>query len=143
MEKNNKNIIKTVIGVALFAIGLVLIKLFPNAKNVLAVLPFMFVGVGAGVFGQGLGEYFKQKELLKNPKKARQEYIEEHDERNQALSDKAKAKTYNLFQYIFAAVLIGFSIMGVELYIIIVLVVLYLFLTGANIYYINKLQKEM
>ena len=84
-----------------------------------------------------------QKELLKNPKKARQEYIEEHDERNQALSDKAKAKTYNLFQYIFAAVLIGFSIMGVELYIIIVLVVLYLFLTGANIYYINKLQKEM
>ncbi|NMD38688.1 MAG: hypothetical protein GYA87_08435 [Christensenellaceae bacterium] len=142
MEKT-KNTMKLVIGTALFVLGLVLIKVSKNSKDIMAVLPFIFIGVGSGLFGESVGNYFKHKDLLKNPQKARQEYIEEHDERNQALRNKAKAKTYNLFQYIFANILLGFGLMSVDLYIIIVLAMLYLFLTFANIYYINKLQKEM
>ncbi|MDO4581304.1 MAG: hypothetical protein Q4B96_01815 [Bacillota bacterium] len=133
----------SVIGFVIFGAGLVLVKLLPEAEGILKALPYLCIGVGAGVFGGNLGTAIRNKTMLKNPEVAKQTQVEQKDERNQTISNKAKAGAYDLMIYAYAAILLAFALMQVDMYIILTLVAVYLFFVFTNVYYLNKYHKEM
>lgn len=131
------------VGIIIFAVGLVLIKLLPEADGILKTLPYICLGVGSGIFGGNLGTALRNKAMLKNPQAAKQMEIEQKDERNQVISNKAKARAYDLMIFVYAAILLAFALMQVDIYIILTLVAVYLFFIFANVYYLTKYSKEM
>lgn len=133
----------TAIGFVIFVAGLALIKLLPEADGILKTLPYLCVGVGAGIFGGNLGTATRNKVLLKNPETAKQIAVEQKDERNQTISNMAKARAYDLMIYVYAAVLLAFALMQIDMYVTLTLVAVYLFFVLTNVYYLTKYNKEM
>lgn len=130
-------------GFVIFGAGLALVKLLPEAEGILKTLPYLCVGVGAGVFGGNLGMAINNKTVLKNPEVAKQKEIEQNDERNQTISNMAKARAYDLMIYVYAAILLAFALIQVDMYVVLTLVAVYLFFVFTNVYYLNKYHKEM
>ena len=141
--KVGRYVFLSVLGFVIFGAGLVLIKLFPEAEGILKTLPYICVGVGAGVFGGNLGAAISNRIMIKNPQAAKQSEIEEKDERNQTIRNKAKARAYDLMIYAFAAILLAFALMQVDVYVILTLVAIYLFFVISNAYFLTKYHKEM
>lgn len=69
--------------------------------------------------------------------------VEEKDERNRAINYKAKARAYDLMIYVYAAILIAFALMQVDMYILFILIGAYLFFVFSNIYFLSKYHREM
>lgn len=102
-------IIFAVIGFIILGTGLVLIKLLPDADGILKTLPYICVGLGSGLLGGNLGTAIKNRSALKNPQIAKKVEIEEKDERNRSISDRAKAKAYAFACFICGHVKTPFS----------------------------------
>lgn len=143
MKKNTVLACTTIIGIALLVIGLVLIKIIETPQGIMLSLPYICIGIGCGIFGHGMGSIISNKTMKNNPDVAKKIEIEEHDERNIAISNRAKAKTYDMMLFVFSALLIAFALMGGKITGILLLVLSYLFMIGYFIYYLNKFQKEM
>ncbi len=141
--KTGRYIFLSIIGFIIFIAGLVLAKLLPEMNGILKTLSYICVGVGAGIFGGNLGEAVKIRALIKNPQAAKQVEIEQKDERNNYISNKAKARAYDLMLYIYAAILLAFALMRVDMYVILTLTALYLLVILANVFYLTKYHKEM
>jgi hypothetical protein len=131
------------VGFIIFAVGIAIIMLLPDSEGILKTLPYICVGVGAGVFGGNLGTALRNKAFNKNPQAAKQMEIEQKDERNQTISNRAKARAYDLMIFVYAAIIIAFALMRVDLYVILTLVAVYLFFIFIYVYYFTKYQKEM
>ncbi|MCB8818231.1 hypothetical protein [Desulfosporosinus shakirovi] len=142
-SKSDKYALFSVIGFIIFVTGLVLIKSIPDAEGIVRVIPYLCVGIGTGLFGQNLGEILKNAALKKEPQAAKQIEVEAKDERNIAISNKAKAKSYDLMLMVFAALMLAFALMQVDMSMILTFVAAYLLIVFSNIYYLNKYQKEM
>ncbi|MCQ2550668.1 MAG: hypothetical protein MJ146_00540 [Clostridia bacterium] len=132
-----KNRVLTIVGLFLLVAGLICIKLDGQ------VYPYIMVGLGCGLFGQGLGEIITKRTEKNHPDIARQREVEENDERNILIRDKAQAKAYRLMITLFGALILSFGLMQVELKVILLLVFAYLYVCGCSIYYGEKLRKEM
>ncbi|WP_136479714.1 hypothetical protein EPD62_004670 [Acetivibrio thermocellus] len=145
MKQNKivRYIVFAIIGFIIFGIGLFLIIQLPDADGILKTLPYICIGLGSGLFGGSLGTAIKNWFVLKNPEIAKQVEIEEKDERNCSISDRAKAKAYDLMLYTYFIILLAFALMGVELYVEITLIVVYLFIISTKVYYLIKYHKEM
>ena len=85
----------------------------------------------------------KNKAMLKNPQAARQFEREQKDERNQVISNKSKARVYDLMIFVYAAVVLAFALMQVEIYVTMTLVAVYLFFIFANVFFVTKYSREM
>ncbi|HWQ76302.1 MAG TPA: hypothetical protein VN441_13400 [Syntrophomonas sp.] len=142
-NKNRTYVLLSAIGFILFAAGLVLIKFSQNAEGILRTLPYIFVGIGAGIFGHNFGELMKNLAVRKDPEAAKQIEIEAKDERNIAIGNKAKAKAYDLMLMVFGALMLAFALMQVEIYVILTFVTAYLLVVSVFVYYLWKYQKEM
>lgn len=81
--------------------------------------------------------------MKKDPKAAKKIEIEAKDERNVAISNKAKAKAYDLMQIVFGALILVFALMQVDMYVILAFVAAYLSIIFSMVYYFNKFNKEM
>ncbi len=127
------------LGAALFAAGLILVKVSGGA----AALPYLCIGVGSGLFGHGMGETLSARARRTDPERFRQMDIEKKDERNIVLAARARAKAFDLMTFVFGALLIAFAFMGVATAPLLLLVFAYLFVHGSAIYYRAKLEKEM
>ena len=102
-------------------------------------LPYVMVGVGCGLFGQGMGGVIERSMLKKHPEIAKQKEIEVKDERNQEISNRAKAKTYDVMVFVFGALMLSFALMNVDLAALLLLVFAYLFVIGSAVYFRVKL----
>lgn len=129
-------------GLLLLGAGLFFIK-GPAPQGAMRALPYLCVGVGCGMFGQGMGDWISRRVREKDPETARQIDIEQNDERNIAVSNRAKAKAYDLMLPVFGALMLTFALMGVELTAILLLVAAYLFVVGCGVYYRLRFDKEM
>lgn len=141
--KKTKNYIMTVLGIVLVLLGLYFIKSVDNPKEFLLALPYVCIGVGCGVFGYGMGNLISDKAIQNYPDIKRQKEIEEKDERNIAISSRAKAKAYDIMTFVFGALMVSFALMGVDMIPILLFVFTYLFIQGYAIYYRCKYEKEM
>ena len=140
MKNKTKSTVLTVIGLLVLAAGLVTVKMYELGTQ---TAPYLCIGLGCGVFGQGLGELLTRRSEKGHPELARQREIEENDERNIALRDKAQAKAYRIMLPVFGALFFAFGLMQVELRMILLLVAAYLYICACSVYYSVKYRKEM
>ena len=131
------------LGVAAIAAGLWLAREGAQAQGVMAALPYVLIGLGCGAFGQGVGALTNAAIFRKYPDVAREKAIEEKDERNVAILNRAKAKALDRMYYIFGALMVALALMGTDLTVILLLVAAYLFVTGSMVYYLCRYHKEM
>ncbi len=139
-NKKLKSTLFTVFGIVLLIAGLLVVKLFDLGNQ---AAPYVCIGLGCGLFGQGLGELITRWSEKGHPEITRQREIEENDERNIALRDKAQAKAYRIMIPVFGALFLAFGLMKVQLRVILLLVAAYLYICGCSIYYNSKYRKEM
>jgi hypothetical protein len=144
--KNNsvgKYVALTTLGFVMLSVGLVLAASLSNAQGIMRTFPYICVGVGAGIFGGNLGTAIRNQFLKKAPHIAKQIEIDTKDERNMAISNKAKAKAYDLMLMVYGALILAFALMQVDMYVILTFVAAYLFVISMEVFYINKYHKEM
>lgn len=130
------------LGVALVVAGLCLLKYGAISQTVQA-LPYVCIGIGCGLFGQGMGEFIAGRALKSCPEAAQRLRIEKNDERNLALTYRAKGKAFDRMTFVFGALMVSFALMAVEWTAVILLVLAYLYVHGCALYYRARLEKEM
>ena len=143
MKERNYDVVKTVIGILLAAIGFVLLRRYADSQGVMAVLPFVCIGVGCGAFGHGMRGMLSRKALKGSPDLQKQLEIEQKDERNIAISNSAKGKAFDIMLFVYGALMLSFALMQVDLAAILLFVFCYLLVLGCSIYYRVKYEKEM
>ena len=143
MKKHGLQTALGILGLALLALGLYLVKTTNATEGILLTLPYVFVGIGSGLFGQGMGGVIERRVLKKNPEILKQKEIEVNDERNQQISNRAKAKAYDVMVFVFGALMVAFALMGMDIVAVLLLVFAYLFVIGSAVYYRVKLEKEL
>ncbi len=143
MKRQFRNVGFVIIGLILVASGLALVKLLSNPQGLLLALPYVCIGLGCGVFGEGMGAVISQKVIKNHPDIEKQIEIDQKDERNITIARRAKAKAYDIMIPVFGALLLTFALMGVDLIIILLSVSAYLFIIFYGIYYRFKYDREM
>jgi len=143
MKKIQYNYVYVFIGLMLFGIGLYLTKSAANPQGFMRALPYVLIGIGCGIFGQGVGNVVTAKTMENHPELQKQQEIEQNDERNIDIGNRAKAKAYDMMIFVFGALMLSFALMGVDLVAILLLVGSYLFIVGYGIYFRCKFNKEM
>ena len=138
--KNKANYLLILLGVILAALGLTLIKTTVNPQGMLRALPYVCIGLGSGLFGHGMGEVLCDRALRGSPEIKRALEIEQQDERNIAIADRAKGRAFDQMTFIFGALMVS---MGVELAAVLLLVFAYLLVQGFALYYRFKFEREM
>lgn len=133
----------TAVGFVLIVVGLCYLKAAVSPTGMMTVLPYLCIGAGCGAFGHGMGEILGRRALKNAPDRQKQIEIEQHDERNLAIANRAKGKAYDAMVYIFGALLFSFGLMGVALHVILLLLFAYLLVVGIFIYYRCKFDREM
>ena len=137
----HKYAILTLLGLAVAVAGLALLRLAPASTE--TPLPYVMLGMGTGVFGWGAGELLKRRAVEGDPAVEKRLRIEQQDERNRTIADRAKARAYDASLYIFSALMLCFTLMRVDLAVILLLVGAYLLVVGINIYYHVKYNREL
>ena len=143
MKRNTWQTILGILGLAMLALGLYLVKTTNATEGILLTLPYVFVGIGSGLLGQGMGGVIERRVLKKNPEILKQKEIEVNDERNQQISNRAKAKAYDVMVFVFGALMVAFALMGMDIVAVLLLVFAYLFVVGSAVYYRVKFEKEL
>lgn len=131
------------VGIVLLLWGFYLLKGVEISNEFLMKLPYIFIGIGCGLFGHGMGNLIADKAISKDADVRKRIEIEKNDERNIAISNRAKSKAYDIMTFVFGALMVSFALMGVEMIPILLLVFAYLFVQGSAIYYQLKYDKEM
>ena len=127
-----------VLGAILFAIG-GFVFTDKDINNVSG----LFIGIGAGLFGLSVAQIIVIVIAEKNPEYKRKASIEEKDERNIAISNKAKAKGFNAMGYILPILMLVYILINADLLLLLLLVFAYLLVYCVYIFYLNKYSKEM
>ena len=123
--------------------GLYFVKTIDNPQGIMQALPYVCIGVGCGLFGQGMGGILSQKAMQNHPEIQKQMDIEKNDERNIAIANRAKGKAFDIMTFVFGALMLAFALMGVDMVATLLLVFAYLFVHGYAIYYRCKYNEEM
>jgi hypothetical protein len=144
--KNNsvvKFIALAVFGLIMLIVGLVLAISLPDTQGIMRTLPYILIGVGSGIFGGSSVSAISSHRLQKDPSLAKQKEISIKDERNIAISNKAKAKAYDLMMTVYSALILVFAIIQVDMYVVLTFVAVYLFVILSMVFYFIKYNKEM
>ena len=127
----------------LLAAGLFLVKTTVDPQGIMASLPYVAIGIGAGLFGHGMSEVNSARAIGQDPDLQKRLEIEKNDERNIAIANRAKGKAFDMMTYIFGALMLSFALMNVDMVPLLLLVFAYLLVHGFSIYYRIQYEKEM
>lgn len=143
MTQKKSNYVVVIIGLLLLGTGLYFVKTIDDPRGIMQALPYVCIGVGCGLFGQGMGGILSQKAIQNHPEIQKQMDIEKNDERNIAIENRAKGKAFDIMTFVFGALMLAFALMGVDMVATLLLVFAYLFVHGYAIYYRCKYNEEM
>lgn len=146
MEKNNtvlKNSFFVFLGLALVVLGIFGQKRGVSGEKTVEAIYYLLIGLGCGIFGHFTGNIIRYFSIKNNEALRRQIEIEKKDERNIAIAEKSKSKAYDLMIYLFAAMLIMFSLMGADKVQIVIIVAVYLSIQLYGLYWRAIFEKEM
>jgi len=143
--KGNKIIgfvILAVAGFGLGVLGFVLAFTVGEPEGIMQALPFAFIGIGLGAFGGGLGAVISIHIMKKNPEMAKQVIIEATDERNVAISNKAKAKLFDFEWYMFAVLILFLATMLTGPVVVLIFIGALFLRIILFVYLLNKYHKD-
>jgi hypothetical protein len=143
LKKNYRDYCLALIGLALLVAGLIIVKANILPQGFLRALPYVCIGIGCGVFGHGTGNIIGRRAVKTSRQLQKQIQIDTNDERNVAISNKAKAKAYDMMIFVFGSLMFSLALMGVDLTALLLLVFAYLFVAFYGAYFRNKYDKEM
>lgn len=143
MKRITSSYLITILGLLLLGTGLYLVKTVTDPQDIMRSLPYVCIGLGCGIFGLGMANIISYKTIKNNPALQKQQEIDRNDERNIAIGNRAKAKAYDIMIYVIGSLLITFTLIGVDMVAVLLLVFAYLFIMGYAIYYRFKYDKEM
>lgn len=143
MNPYRSNLWKILAGILLTALGFFLLRKYSDAQGIMISLPFLAIGLGCGLFGHGMGDLLSRKALAADPSLQKQLEIEQRDERNLDLANRAKGKAFDSMLFVFGALMVSFALIQVDLDAILLLVFCYLLVVGISVYYRMKFEKEM
>ncbi len=123
----------TIIGIVLFVVGGFGLKL--NWFETIKAVPGIFIGIGAGSLGFGLGEIIKQKTISSHPETKKKIEIAQTDERNLTILSKSKTKAFDTMGYVYPVVMFICILLNVEFTIVLLLVSAYILIYTVQIYY--------
>lgn len=132
-----------IFGFFLLAIGLYLIKTGRDSQGVMRALPYICIGFGCNLFGDGMRNMISERTIRNDPDLRKKLDIAKNDERNIAIANKAKGKAFDMMSFVFGALLISFALMRVDMIAVLLLLFAYLFVHGFESYYRVKFDKEM
>lgn len=135
-----------VIGVLLIAVGLVTFRQYRAAASgqvTMLALPGVCLGLGCGLFGRSLSELISRRAMKSDPEMRKRVEIEENDERNIAVTRRAKARAYDLMLEVFGVLMVCFTLMNVALAAILMFVGAYLLVVGLRVYWQIKYDAQM
>jgi len=98
-------------GIISLAVGIALRFIIPETGGVLEYLPHILSGFGAGIMGVGVVFIIRKRLIEKNPEKAKEYEINEKDERNIQINEKAGYATWYVTLFALAAMSLAFLIM--------------------------------
>lgn len=143
MNQKKSNYVVVMLGLLLLGIGLYFVKTVDNPQGIMQALPYVCIGVGCGLFGQGMGSLLSLKAVQNHPEIQKRMDIEKNDERNIAIANLAKGKAFDIMTFVFGALMLTFALMSVDMVAVLLLVFAYLFVHGYAIYYRCKYDEEM
>ncbi len=143
MKKKYSDYYLVFLGLILLGLGLFLIKTLSEPQGLMRAFPYVCVGLGCGIFGHGMGNIVSLRALKNNPDIQKRMEIEKKDERNIAISHKAKAKAYDMMLYVFGALMLSFALMGIDMVALLLLVFAFLFIVFYGIFCRCQYDKEM
>lgn len=135
--KRKGSLLIVVIGAAVAVLGLVLMKSLDGA------LPGVLIGLGSGALGMGLSVLLSGLVAQKHPDVARQVAIEEQDERNIAVNNRAKARAYDVMVCVFGVLMVAYALMNADLAVILMLVGAYLLTVACCVGFTAHYHKTM
>lgn len=138
MKKNNY--LMLALGIGMFVAGLLLIK---NEQMESLLIPYLLIGFGAGLFGNGFSDLIVTQVMKKNPELAKEDRINREDERNQMISARSKEKAFDMVTYLLGALMLAYALMKENLAIVLSLVAVYLFIQFYALYWRFRLEKEL
>jgi hypothetical protein len=110
MKKQPKSYV-LYMGIIIFVVGLLLKFLIPASDGALQALPFVLTGFGAGIIGVGVVNIFRKRMIDNNPQKAKQYDINEKDERNIRIREKAGYATWYTTLFVLSAISLTFAVL--------------------------------
>lgn len=128
------------VSILALASGFVMLK---NHLLMGAGIPYIFLGLGVCLFGTTTGDIYKEWALNKTPEMKKQQEIEEKDERNIQIKEKAKSKGFDMVNYTLAPLMLAYAYMNESFRVIIPLVVVFVLIEFYTIYWRVKLDKQM
>jgi len=140
MEKNKRSYIFILAGALLAVMG---IFLGEYSQGIILVLLNICIGLGAILLGHGITNIMIEKAIKNKPNIKEQIEIDENDERNIMITNRVKAKTYDMLILIFPGLTAFLGLMGVDLIVILVFVLAFIFSLIYGLYYRFKYNKEM
>ena len=135
--KRKGSLLIAVMGLAMLALGLFLMR-GPERMP----LPGILVGLGAGGLGAGLSGALTPVLSRRYPDMA-DKTVEQQDERNIAISHRAKARAYDLMVYVFGVLMVVYTIINADLPVILMLVGAYLLIVACCIGFSVHYNKTM
>ena len=132
-----------VLGVILLAAGVCLILKSADTQGIMPALPYVCIGVGCGLGGHGLGELLFEQSHRRDAKSAKKVLIEQNDERNIAIANRAKGRAFDAMTIVYGALMLVLALLGTEITAVLLLVAAYLLVHGFSLYYRFKLAREM
>lgn len=146
MKQNNtvlKNLVFALFGLALIVLGIFAHMNGASDEKGIVAIYYLLIGIGCGIFGHFTGNIIGYFSLRNNEAHMRQIEIEKKDERNIVIAEKSKSKAYDLMIYLFAAMLIMFSLMGADKLQIVIIVAVYLSIQIYALYWRSKFESIM
>ncbi len=126
----------------LVGLGLVVVGGYYNSEA-FKTISGVCLGLGAGLTGMSIAKLISALILQRHPEQLRRQQIEETDERNAAIRDKAKGKGFDAMSIIYATAMLICVLLNAGLAIILVMVGAYLAVYAVQLYYLSKYSGEM
>ena len=137
MKNDRIYILSTMIGVVILAAGIFVLLAYGEPEGSLIALPYVCIGIGAGITGGSIGGLYSSK----NKDAVKLKMIEEKDERNIMVRSMALSKTYIVSFFAYTGLILAFTIAGVDIYVIMAMLGVYIFVLITGLFYFKKYNK--
>lgn len=126
----------------LVGLGLVVVGGYYNS-DAYKTISGVCIGLGAGLCGMSIAKLISALILYRHPEQLRRQQIEETDERNSAIRDKAKGRGFDAMSVIYGTAMLICVLLNAGLAVVLVMVAAYLVIQGVTLYYLSKYSREM